>query len=340
MRQAAAREAEVAVSMLLASGAAALIQLSGPALQPGTMAGSALVPLERAPGGDTPVLTFVVAGGTRVRLLVDTGASTTLVSPALPERLGLSSSPVAPRAFELAGAGEGCRGLKPRRLRLPPLQLGDSTSPSGGGLRLSGAEALVLPVGGLPADVDGVLGAPQLRQLPLWIDPHGSRLALGRQALQQAVPFAAPRHPAGGPGPTTVPLRWRRGVPLLSLALDPDPSAAPTSPNTLPTATPALADTAAEGLFITPDLAASLPALAPARPLLVAGACGLQPARRTLVLGPHLPGLTSGTPVQAIVTANPVFRALGVEAIVGQELLRSHRQLWRLDTSPPTLQLW
>ena len=103
--------------------------------------------------------------------------------------------------------------------------------------------------------------------------------------------------------------------------------------------TPALADTAAEGLFVTPALAASLPALAPARPLQVAGACGLQPARRTLVLGPHLPGLAPGTPVQAIVTANPVFRALGVEAIVGQELLRSHRQLWRLDISPPTLTL-
>ncbi len=339
MRQAAASEAGAAVSMLLASGAAALIQLSGPALQPGTMAGSALVPLERAHGGDTPVLTFVVPGGTRVRLLVDTGASTTLVSPGLAERLGLSSSPVAPGAFELAGAGEGCRGLKPRRLRLPPLRLADSTNPAGEGLRLSGAEALVLPVGGLPGGVDGVLGAPQLRQLPLWIDPHGLRLALGRQALQEAARFPAPRRPASRPAPTTVSLRWRHGVPLLSLALDPGPSAAPPSPGALPVSTPALADTAAEGLFVTPALAASLPALAPARPLQVAGACGLQPARRSLVLGPHLPGLAPGTPVQAIITANPVFQALGVEAIVGQELLRSHRQLWRLDITPPTLTL-
>ena len=125
-------------------------------------------------------------------------------------------------------------------------------------------------------------------------------------------------------------------MPLLSLALDPGPSASTPSTAT----TPALADTAAEGLFVTPALANSLTALAPARPLQVAGACGLQPARRTLVLGPHLPGLAPGTPVQAIVTANPVFRALGVEAIVGQELLRSHRQLWRLDISPPTLTLW
>lgn len=329
------------MSILLTSGAAALIQLQGPALPPGAMSGSAVVPLERAHGGDTPVLTFVVPGSggdaaARVRLLVDTGASSMLVSPALAGRLGLISRPLPPQSFELAGAGEGCDGLKPSRVRLPPLQLAGSGSTAGAGLRLSGAEALVLPVGGLPDDVDGVLGAPQLRQLPLWIDPRGSRLALGRQALQEAAPFAAPRRPASGPGPTTVSLRWRRGVPLLSLALDPGPSAASPSPSTAT----ALADTGAEGLFVTPALAASLPALAPGRPLQVAGACGLQPARWTLVLGPHLPGLPPGTPVQAIVTANPVFQALGVEAIVGQELLRTHRQLWRLDASPPTLKLW
>jgi predicted aspartyl protease len=330
--------------MLLASAAAALIQLRGPALEPGTMAGSAVVSLERARDGDTPVLTFTVradgkAAGEKVRLLVDTGASTTLVSPALAARLGLNRRAVPPDSFDLAGAGKGCRGLRPRRVLLPPLLLADSASPIASGrpvnptLHLSGAEALVLPVGGLPADVDGVLGAPQLRQLPLWIDPADARLALGAQALREAASSPARRGPASGP--TTLPMRWRRGVPLLPLALD--PAGTPGSPAAT---TSALADTGAEGLFLTPILATSLKALAPERPMQVAGACGLQPARRTLVLGPHLPGQDPGTPVQAIVTANPVFQALGVEAIVGQELLRSHRQLWRLDTSPPSLTLW
>jgi hypothetical protein len=40
------------------------------------------------------------------------------------------------------------------------------------------------------------------------------------------------------------------------------------------------------------------------------------------------------------VTDTPVFGGLGVEAIVGQEWLRHRRQLWRLDRSPPELQLW
>jgi hypothetical protein len=44
--------------------------------------------------------------------------------------------------------------------------------------------------------------------------------------------------------------------------------------------------------------------------------------------------------VEAIILANPVFALLGVEAIVGQELLRARRQLWRLDAVPPRLELW
>jgi hypothetical protein len=43
---------------------------------------------------------------------------------------------------------------------------------------------------------------------------------------------------------------------------------------------------------------------------------------------------------EAILTTNPVFALLGVEAIVGQELLRIRGQLWRLDTDPPRLELW
>ncbi|EDY39660.1 hypothetical protein CPCC7001_2541 [Cyanobium sp. PCC 7001] len=83
----------------------------------------------------------------------------------------------------------------------------------------------------------------------------------------------------------------------------------------------------------------------PSRPLRVAGFCGEESARWAPMLGPHLLPLPGHgghlpAPVQAITTANPVFEALGVEAIVGQELLRSHPQLWRLDATPPLLRLW
>ncbi len=302
-----------------ATTTAALIQLGGPPLAPGRSRGQVSIPLERATGGDTPVLSLQSGGGP-VRLLLDTGASSTLVTPELVRRLDLESRVVDPKAFALAGAGEACPDLKPRRVKLPELVL----AAAGERLQLSGMEALVLPVAGLPPGVDGVLGAPQLRQQPLWIDPHGQRLSLGPLALADAGRFRRGDHAEAS---TTLHLVWREGVPLLPLS----------TPAGLALA---LADTGAEGLFITAGLAARLRPLAPASALRLTGFCGEQSARRQAVSGLALPGGDPGQPVDAIVTANPIFESLRVEVIVGQELLRHRAQLWRLDAVPATLRLW
>lgn len=328
---------------------AALVQLSGSPLAGGVPQGSANLPLERAHGGDTPVLRFETlapptaptagAGIAPVRLLLDTGASTTMVSPALASRLGLATGSVAPGDFALAGGGPGCATLAPRRTRLPDLRLSPPSPPgsesTSGALLLRGVEALVLPVAGLPPGIDGVLGAPTLRQLPILIDAPAGRLVLGPAAL------------AGAPAlpPTQrIPLRWRHGVPLLSLV-------------SRSGAVQALADTGAEGLFLSPALAARLEPLGPAEPLRLVGVCGEQAVRRQRFRGLALPAAAGGgaqvrtrsaataagdlaAPLEGIVTDTPVFRGLGVEAIVGQEWLRHRRQLWRLDRNPPELLLW
>ena len=308
----------------------ALIQLAGRPLSGGTLQGEARLPLERAAGGDTPVLEFQVLGAASgngpLRLLLDTGASSTMVTPALAQRLGLTSAALPPAAFQLAGGGQGCAALAPRRTRLPDLRLGASGvgQPDGAsrGLLLRGAEALVLPVAALPAGVDGVLGAPTLRLLPFRIDPVAGQVVLGPGALQPPPPRSALR----------LALRWHRHVPLLQLASAAGPVAA-------------LADTGAEGLFLEPALAARLQPLDRGKPLRLVGFCGEQPVLRHRFLGLALPGLAPppGQPnqgLEGIVTANPIFAQLGVGAIVGQELLRQQRQLWRLDRTPPQLLLW
>ena len=151
----------------------ALIQVQGQPLSGGRVSGSAVVPLERARGGDTPVLTFATDLGP-VRLLLDTGATSSMVRPELAVRLGLRPLPLAPGAFRLAGGGADCPTLQPQRLTLPPMRMA--------GLRLLGVEALVLPVAALPAGVDGVLGVPSLRLLPVAVDPLAQRLSLGLRA--------------------------------------------------------------------------------------------------------------------------------------------------------------
>jgi len=365
----------------------ALIQLAGQPLSGGRSQGTVSLPLERAEGGHTPVLDFQVSGvgappgsgvaaaragpaprrdrqdiqGSRIRLLLDTGATSTMVTPELAERLALVRRPLPAGAFGLAGGGHGCADLNPQRTRLPDLVLRDPAAPPGTpDLSLEGVEALVLPVRALPAGVDGVLGAPSLRLLPIRIDPSLGRIALGAAALDQlpfplspfstAMPTArssAPRDPQPtAPAtprsrPLRVPLRWHRGVPLLQLSTTVGP-------------VQALADTGAEGLFLQPALAARLRPLGPPQPLRLVGFCGEQRVERRLFaglgLGPGSRGLaaTLGSPspgdgpagVEGIVTDNPIFEQLGVEAILGQELLHRHRQLWRLDQARPELLLW
>ena len=372
------------VSAAASAPAHALIQLAGQPLSGGRSRGTVSLPLERAKGGHTPVLDFQVLGvgvppgsgaaaaspgpvplhrrqGARIRLLLDTGATSTMVTPELAERLALVRRPLPAGTFGLAGGGHGCADLNPQRTRLPDLLLRDPAAPPGTpGLSLEGVEALVLPVAALPVGVDGVLGAPSLRLLPIRIDPSLGRIALGAAALDQ-LPFplslassatpparsSAPRDPqptapaTSRSRPQRVPLRWHRGVPLLQLRTSVGP-------------VQALADTGAEGLFLQPALAARLRPLGPAQPLRLVGFCGEQRVERRLYAGlelgsgPGEPVSTPGSPspgdgpagVEGIVTDNPIFEQLGIEAILGQELLHRHRQLWRLDQARPELLLW
>lgn len=302
---------------------AALIQERGAPLRGGIVSGGGVTPLERAAGGDTPILTFLSAQGP-VRLLLDTGAASALVSPELVRRFGLSIRPLSPAAFSLAGGGDDCLALRLASTRLPELALlaSDQAHPS---LRLRGVEALVIPADALPKGVDGVLGAPTLKQLPFVVDPLQRAVLLGTPAEQWRQTVGAPVE--------VVPLTWVRGVPLLPMRVR------SRSDHRMRTVQ-ALADTGAEGLFLTPQLAAGLIPLGPAQPARLVGVCGQQQVVRQRLMGIGLGVLPPTQSVEAVVTDGPVFSVLGVQAIVGQEWLRSRRQLWRLDASPPRLDLW
>ena len=207
-----------------------------------------------------------------------------------------------------------------------------------GALSLVGMEALMLPVAALPAGVDGVLGVPSLRLLPVAVDPLAQRLSLGPGALRPQGPGPQPRQ--------ILPLRWHRGVPLVSLI-------------TVAGRVEALADTGAEGLFLSPALAARLHPLNQAESLAMVGFCGTQTVRRQTFAGVAFAPPVAAShgqpdsrqpvalepaaleqPREGIITENPIFSQLGVAAIVGQELLRQRPQLWRLDLQEPRLELW
>ena len=322
----------MASTLLMALGlVAALIQVRGTPLQGGRVVGSASVVLERAAGGDTPVLTFDTDRG-RVRLLLDTGASSTMVSEDLATRLSLDQEPLPAERFSMVGGGSDCRRGQPSKTRLPAMRLQSPAAAGGDRLEFGTSEAMVMEVGALPDGVDGVLGTPTLRQLPVLIHPGRNRVSLGQAAVRGAnVPE--------GPPVLSLPLQWRHGVPILRVATVNGPVSA-------------LADTGAEGLFLSPDLAARLHPLGPRSPVRLVGVCGEQQVHQQPFTGLRLqPDPGSWRPpagesaggrhvVQGIITDNPIFRQLGVDAIVGQELLRHRPQRWRLDQNPPRLELW
>lgn len=304
--------------------ARALIQERGTTLASGRASGGMQAPLERASGGDTPVLTFNSDQGP-VRLLLDTGAASAMVSPSLVRRLALKSQTLSPEQFSLAGGGETCAQGALSKTQLPELRssaAGDLLQP----MRLEGVEAFVLPMVALPPGVDGVLGASTLKQVPFGIDPLSEQVFFGAPALQWRQRW--PNRPE------VIPLRWRRGVLLGELRVGSGSS------DRISRWT-ALVDTGAEGLFLTPALAARLRPLGPVQPARLIGVCGEQKVRRQRLMGLGLgPQARPNQILEGIVMTNPVFSLLGVEAIAGQEVLRFRRQFWRLETTPPRLELW
>lgn len=314
-------------SQLLAgptAGTRALIQEKGEPLPAGRVTGGVHVPLERAEGGDTPVLTFRSDRGP-VRLLLDTGAASAMVTPALVRRLGLESRPLTPDRFSLAGGGESCPQLGLAKTRLPALRLGAANN-SHRSFRLEGVEGFVLPVVALPPGIDGVLGAATLRQMPFGVDPLNGSVFFGGPALRWGRRMT--------PRPQVIPLLWQRDVPLGGIW-------AVSGPDGTVTPFDALIDTGAEGLFLTPEAASLLRPLGARQAASLVGVCGQQQVWRQRLMGigmgPQGPAIQAH---EAILTTNPVFAMLGVEAIVGQEFLRFRRQLWRLDLDPPRLELW
>ena len=288
---------------------AALVQLGGaPPPQP-VMEGSGRSAYAIPSDGDTPILQFRTSSGDSVRLLIDTGASRSMVSQALIARLQLTTQPLNAGNFTLAGAGSDCPTDPPRQAVLPSLQLG--------ALKIRELAVLVMPKLGVPPGTDGVLGASALRQLPMLIDPTQQQVSFDQQLSIHSAPAEALR----------LPLQWRDYVPLVQVS---DQSGKSTL---------ALLDTGAEAVFIGVPLAQRLSPQSPPSGVEIQGFCGSEFAVERLFAGLSVGDITlQRSP--AIVTRNRILKDLNVEAIIGQPLLKNRRQLWLLNRPDPVLLLW
>lgn len=182
---------------LLQSGAAAC-GLGAARLVFGQPAEAASAPLQRLRTGDIGALPSVelVLGGAPTRWLVDSGATTALISPALATRLKLRRHLFPAQVATAAGVQMVSRYALPT---LPVLGT------------VADASALAMDLGSLfgaaGARVDGLIGAPWLR--------HGATtFDFARGELRWASRPAAP-----APGAAVLPLRWDGGLPVVRLAI-------------------------------------------------------------------------------------------------------------------------
>jgi predicted aspartyl protease len=237
-------------------------------------------------------------------LLVDTGASTTLLSKALAAKLDLSGQLIPGEQLVSAAAGNNCQSMDAMLHRLPTLMIGQTIVRELRGLAYTHAE--------LPREIDGVLGMNFLSAFDLGIDPR-------QRILQLATPTPLPPEFKA----MAVPIKRRQGVMLTQVFINNQ------GPFTM------LLDTGADSLFISRRVvAAAQLEKQPTQAVQVLGFCGLEDAQRIqlppLRLGPH-----TVENLHAIVLTSSVIDQLQVDGVLGQRVLEQFNQYWRF---PPQSQ--
>ena len=280
----------------------AIIRLAHTKLPPPTTTGTGRVSLE--PLKDGIAWTIDIKIGDRLaKVLLDTGASISMVSPDLTQSLGLKGKELPPEEIRYAVAGDGCQKMNASIYQLPVIKLGTA--------KTTGLQALQLSQAIIPENLAGILGMDLLNHFNFQIDPIRKELLLStvsdlpKRDRDQAIPLV-----------------MQDGVALVQVKINGD------SPFVF------LIDTGAESTFISPEVAAKLKLSADSmKPIQVQGFCGLESASYTS-LAEVTVGDRALKNIESVVLQNTaVLDSLKVDGILGQNFLNSFYQFWYFDHS-------
>jgi predicted aspartyl protease len=288
--------------------AASLPQASNPSLQAIVQLRNLKLPRPQVQGQATLPMQFLAdsrsftvnltAGGQTGKFVVDTGASTTLVSSKWVQQLGLKGEVIPRDKFALAMAGDDCPALSAALHRLPLLAIA--------GLRVDGLRALEFSKAIMPEGVSGILGMNFLSNFDL---------KLNLQTLQLNLLPKSDLPPA----PAAIPLRGKLGVMLAKVKVNGQ------GPFTF------LLDTGADSVFISQAVAKQLKLDAvPRTALQVSGFCGLEAAERVTLSRVEL-GRHRQTNLEGIILSSPMLSQMEVDGILGQEFFNHYQQHWRFS---------
>ncbi len=230
--------------------------------------------------------------------LVDTGASTSLLSDAITQDLSSSGEVISQDQLGFAVAGEHCLDMSATLHQVPQLHLQAVSITNLWGLQFQHVQ--------IPQGVSAVLGMDVLRQFDLHIHT-------GQQTLRLLPPTALPPNVKA----QAVPLHERMGVMLATVQLNGQ------GPLTM------LLDTGAGSTFISEAVAQQLQ-LQPEtmESIQIQGFCGLETAARSQLSSIQLQDHQQ-TDLDVIVLSSPILEMLDVDGILGQNFLQHYRQYWR-----------
>jgi predicted aspartyl protease len=277
----------------------AVVQLQGLNVPIPQVKGTATVPLKVLEKSQV-YFTTVIVDKLPKQFLIDTGASTSLLSAELVTTLKLPGRPVPSDRLASAVAGKECASMKATLHELPLLTLG--------ALEVRGLNGLRFETAAVPDGLSGVMGMDVLSQFDLTFKPKA-------KTLEFAPPSALPTASYGA----AIPLQKKLGVFLAKLTLNGQ------GPFTM------LLDTGADSTFISGAIAQRLN-LSNRQPAQILGFCGLEPAEKSQIASVKLQQYEQKK-LETIVVSSPILKLLGIDGILGQNFLSNYQQQWRFTPS-------
>ncbi|WP_094678429.1 retropepsin-like aspartic protease [Hydrocoleum sp. CS-953] len=277
----------------------AIVQLEGLNLPRPKVTGKATIPLEFLDGGKAFTLK-VTLGEKSGNFLLDTGASTTMISTETIKKLELTGEPVPPELLTYAVAGDECPEMKANLHRLPVLKIDN--------VKVENLTGLEFTTTVMPDGLSGVLGMDILSNFDVEINPQ-------TQELRLLPPSPIPAKNIND----AIPLKSKLGVMLAEVEINGK------GPFIF------MIDTGAESIFISQKLASQLKIYAAERqPIQVQGFCGIEMAEYASLAKVKM-GNYELKNLETVILSSPVLKLLEVDGILGQNFLNNYQQYWRFN---------
>jgi predicted aspartyl protease len=234
--------------------------------------------------------------------LLDTGASTTMVSSALVQQLGLVGKPIESEELTSAVAGDDCEDMSAILHPLPQVKMNQ--------VKIEQLQALEFTNTIIPQNLSGVLGMDVLKFFDLKINYKAKKLDLLK-------PSILPTEQQ----PDAIKLTNKLGVMLASVTVNRQENLT------------FMLDTGADLIFISQKLAQQLN-LNPAEiePIQVQGFCGLEDASYSVLQQVKIGKFEQNNLGVVILNSPSVLDTLEIDGIIGQNFFEFYQQYWRFHS--------